>query len=530
MQGRVEVLKGPLHYLRVAGSRSALSLSSKQAWQGYENERHYEPGEEPLKRTWHGLSYDFRRWARRFDEARKDAWQRRHPIAHMKRAVHDHELLPYRAEIVVIGGGLTGSSVAYWIKQWFRDEDFKVCVIENNDKFPQGSSLLSVGGISPQHSLAENIEMSLFTSEFLRHAGEHLRILDSERPDVNFYPCGYLHLACSEEDAETMRNNWKIQTEKGARIALLTRAQLEERFPAMVFDNVVLGSIALENEGVFDTWQLLSALREKNISLGVQYIKGEVEGFDFAPTHMLPEVHALEEGTAADELAKQTRRIMGLMVRPQMTDASARPIRCYMMVNCAGPWSGSITKLLGAGDGPGILSVAYPLEARKRTMFAIHAESAPPDLPMMVLPSGVWMRQDRPGHQFLVGKHMTAEEDAMLDHSNLEDIDYSLFYDTIWPELVKVVPVLADAKVKSAWARYESVNTFDGTPIIGEHPQHKNVYTIGGLGHRDAQHALAVGRAFAERMFEGAYVNINLRGLDLRRIVKKEPVLENMWP
>jgi hypothetical protein len=37
-------------------------------------------------------------------------------------------------------------------------------------------------------------------------------------------------------------------------------------------------SLGLENEGVFDTWQLLSALREKNITLGVRYLKGDFEG------------------------------------------------------------------------------------------------------------------------------------------------------------------------------------------------------------------------------------------------------------
>lgn len=39
-------------------------------WQGFENERHYEPGEDFMKRTWHGLAYDFRRWKRRYQEVR----------------------------------------------------------------------------------------------------------------------------------------------------------------------------------------------------------------------------------------------------------------------------------------------------------------------------------------------------------------------------------------------------------------------------------------------------------------------------
>lgn len=46
----------------------------------------------------------------------------------MKHGTLDHEVLPYRAEFLIIGGGLTGSSTAYWLKQRFRDEDLKVAI------------------------------------------------------------------------------------------------------------------------------------------------------------------------------------------------------------------------------------------------------------------------------------------------------------------------------------------------------------------------------------------------------------------
>lgn len=45
--------------------------STPLSWQKFENERHFEPGEDVMKRVWHGLSYDFRRWKRRFQEVLK---------------------------------------------------------------------------------------------------------------------------------------------------------------------------------------------------------------------------------------------------------------------------------------------------------------------------------------------------------------------------------------------------------------------------------------------------------------------------
>ncbi|CAJ0603174.1 unnamed protein product [Cylicocyclus nassatus] len=60
--------------------------------QSYENERHYEPGEDALSTTWYGLTYDSRRWKQHSQEARKDAFRRRNPTAHMKQAVQDNEI------------------------------------------------------------------------------------------------------------------------------------------------------------------------------------------------------------------------------------------------------------------------------------------------------------------------------------------------------------------------------------------------------------------------------------------------------
>ncbi|VDM60565.1 unnamed protein product [Angiostrongylus costaricensis] len=53
-------------YLQQSLRRIHFSIPSH--WQTFENERHYEPGEDYLKRTWHGLTYDFRRWRRRYEE------------------------------------------------------------------------------------------------------------------------------------------------------------------------------------------------------------------------------------------------------------------------------------------------------------------------------------------------------------------------------------------------------------------------------------------------------------------------------
>jgi flavin-dependent dehydrogenase len=42
--------------------------------------------------------------------------------------------LPFHTEFLIIGGGLSGSSTAYWMKQRFRDENLSVTVVEDPEK------------------------------------------------------------------------------------------------------------------------------------------------------------------------------------------------------------------------------------------------------------------------------------------------------------------------------------------------------------------------------------------------------------
>ncbi|VDN08296.1 unnamed protein product [Thelazia callipaeda] len=505
------------HYQQLA------ALSQNAISSDFENERHFEPGEDVLKRVWSALKYDVKRWKRRWKEARMDPYQRNNAIAHIKRHAMDIELFPFETQVLIVGGGLIGSSLAYWIKQTFRDEDYKVTVVENNEKV-NFTSMLACGGISQQFSIPEHVTMSGFSAEYLRHAGEHLRILDNDPPDIHFLPMGFMYLACTPEEVDRLKRNWKIQIRNGARVDLLNRVQLCSRFPFMNFEDVLLGSYGLENEGIIDAWQLLSAIREKNLTLGVQYLKGEVEGFHFDRMHIRHDLYGAVED--ADEQCWRDKQIRGVYVRPEMTDASARIIRSSQIVVAAGAWSGHIARMARIGVGQDLLAVKLPVVARKRMVFAVHAPDVPAlDMPALVDPSGVYCIMEDVGNTFICGKIPNEEEDDKIDHSNL-DVDYGYFYDNIWPILTRRIPSFKNSKIKNAWAAYQDVNTFDNSPIIGEHLLYQNLHFLCGFGNRGIQHSLAVGRSYAEKLLEGAYLSLNLRKFDMRRLVKMEKLKE----
>nr|XP_023012360.1 FAD-dependent oxidoreductase domain-containing protein 1-like [Leptinotarsa decemlineata] len=198
---------------------------------------------------------------------------------------------PRHADIVIVGGGAIGSSIAYWLKEKSNYDGVKVVVLEKDPTYKKCSTALSVGGLRQQFSLAENIQMSLYGAEFLRTLKKRF----GPDADVNFHPHGYLLLA-NEEGAPLLEDNNKLQRELGAVNVLLTKEKLKERFPYMDVSDVALGCLGLEKEGWFDPWSLLTLLKNGAKQLGAQYVTGEAVDFLFEEKSSIM-VQGVDQGT-----------------------------------------------------------------------------------------------------------------------------------------------------------------------------------------------------------------------------------------
>lgn len=81
-------------------------------------------------------------------------------------------------------------------------------------------------------------------------------------------------------------------------------------------------------------------------------------------------------------------------------------------------------------------------------------------------------------------------------------------------------------QIKNAWARYEDVNLYDNAPVIGDHLLYKNYLIACGFGERGIQHSLAAARGISEKVYEGAFLSINLGKFDMRRFVSGRKIDE----
>ncbi|XP_066463365.1 FAD-dependent oxidoreductase domain-containing protein 1 [Eleutherodactylus coqui] len=425
----------------------------------------------------------------------------------------DH-LPPEHADVVIVGGGIMGWSVAYWVKKLQTQRTtFKVVVVERDPSYSHASTVLSAGGIRQQFSRPENIQMSLFGADFLRNVNDYLGIENGDRIDIQFNPSGYLFLS-SEKSAEILEENYRVQREQGAKVALLSPDQLKKKFPWINIQDVALASYGLENEGWFDPWTLLNAFRQKALSMGVLHCHGEVVGFDYVTREMLT-----AEGDSIN-----LKRIKQVIVQTQ-NSLETQHVECMAVVNTAGAWSSKVAEMVGIGHGnPGTYEVKLPVEPRKRYVYMFHCPNGPGlDCPLLIDSTGAYFRREGLGGNYIGGMSPTEEEEP--DTSNL-DVDHNYFQEKVWPLLAHRVPVFESLKVKSAWAGYYDYNTFDQNGIIGAHPLVQNLYFACGFSGHGLQQAPAVGRGLAELMHEGRFITLNLSCFDFKRVIIQQPVLE----
>src|SRR5580698_759320 len=95
-------------------------------------------------------------------------------------------------QVVVIGGGVMGSALAYWLTRLHPSA--AVTVVERDPSYTCASSALSAASIRQQFSTPGNVRISQASIAFLRNAAVELGF-DDERPDIALREHGYLYLA-----------------------------------------------------------------------------------------------------------------------------------------------------------------------------------------------------------------------------------------------------------------------------------------------------------------------------------------------
>jgi FAD-dependent oxidoreductase domain-containing protein 1 len=383
-----------------------------------------------------------------------------------------------RYDVIIIGGAIVGSSIAYYL----REEGFSgsIALIERDPQFTYSSTTLSCASIRQQFSIPENIRLSQFTLALFRRLEQEF----GTGSDIGFREGGYLILA-GENGLPILQQNHAAQMAEGADILLEDAAALEKRFSWISTEGVSAGAYGRSGEGWFDAHAMLmlfrKALREKNIDFITHAVTGIEREGDRVVAVTLENGDRLEGGT---------------------------------IFNAAGPSAGKVAAMAG---------LVLPVEPRKRSVFIFEARDKFADMPLMVDPSGIYVRPE--GSVYITGGAENEEGEGPADSKDF-DPDWSLFEETIWPVLATRVPAFEAIKATRAWAGHYDYNTLDQNAVIGPHPEVQNFIFANGFSGHGLQQAPAVGKALAELLVHGAYKTIDCSAFGYARITENRPFRE----
>lgn len=380
-------------------------------------------------------------------------------------------------DAVIIGGGILGSSVAYNLL--VQSPQMRVCVVEPDSTYEFASALRSSGGCRVQFSCPENIEMSLYSIDFIRNF-ETTMTANGRPAPVDWVQGGYLFLVPPDK-VGMLEANVANQRAHGCNVDLLTPSELKGRFPSISIEDLGGGAHTPE-DGWCDPNGLLWGFRRKAVELGAVYINDKV--------------------VDADVTATAARSVLL---------ASGGRLEAEAFVNCCGAWSGDVAKMFG---------MELPIVPMRRFEHYFTCGNPIEHLPYVKDLSRLAFRSE--GNGFSGGLVDGNERRGF----NFE-VDHDYFENVVWPAVAHRFPPFEAAKCHRTWSGLYEVNELDGNPVIGAwNSRLKNLYTAAGFSGHGMMHAPAAGRGIAELIVHGTFQTIDLSRMGYERVEANEPYRE----
>ena len=175
--------------------------------------------------------------------------------------------LPDRARVVVIGGGVGGTSIAYHLAQ-LGERDV---IVVDRDELTSGSTFHSAGLVGQLRSSVSLTTMMMYSVELYRSL------------DCGWVECGGIRLACTPEREQEVHRQVAWARTFGLPLETISVPEARELFPLMVEDGVRVASY-LPTDGYLDPSQLTYALAEGAREGGVRiFTHTRVTGIDVGP-------------------------------------------------------------------------------------------------------------------------------------------------------------------------------------------------------------------------------------------------------
>lgn len=368
------------------------------------------------------------------------------------------------ADVIVIGGGVIGGSIAYHLLA--RDPRLKVILLEKEAEVGTGATSKATGGVRHQFSTETNIRLTQLSYPYF---AETERTLGRS---VDFIPHGYLFVTTEPRTFEQLKKNVALQQHLGVRSRLIEPREMKAMLSQLVVDDL-LGGTFCPDDGSADPYGLLQGFLALARERGLRVLTSEPVG----------------------GIIRDGERVVGV-------ETPGDRYASRIVVNAAGPYADQV----GALAGIAIPSKPY----RRQVMVTDPLPDFPEVFPLIVDLDTGWYVHRQGKSAVLMGG---TDKDQHPGYDTT--VDWEAF-DLVFKAAGRRVPPLADAKVMRAYAGVRDL-TPDYHGILCEAREAPGFYIACGFSGHGFMHSPAIGLLMAELILDGRATSMDIGGLSLER-------------
>ena len=419
--------------------------------------------------------------------------------------------LPQHAQVVVIGGGIIGNSVAYHLGKSPGMSD--VVVLEQN-QLTAGTTWHAAGLMVTFGSLSE-------TSTDIRKYTKNLYATLEEETGLStgFKPCGFIELATSEDRLEEYRRISSFNRRCGVDVHEISPDEVKKLFPLCETEDVLAGFYVESDGRVNPVDASMSLAKGARMTGNVTYFEG--------PQYRVEHVSSKDSKNGMD------REVTGVML------GDGTEIQADFVVNCTGMWARQMAQHQAASQwklGP---EVVVPNQAAEH--YYLVTDSIPevdPNWPVIEDPSSyTYIRPEGGGLMVGLFEGVAA---AWSEHKVPADFAFGEIepdWDRMAPYVMKAmerVPASMEVGVKKFFCGPESF-TPDLGPAVGESPEIQRYFVAAGMNSIGILTGGGIGRAVASWIVNGK-PDVDVTGINVDRFApyqvtpnyRKERVVESL--
>ncbi|HBI55564.1 MAG TPA: FAD-dependent oxidoreductase [Firmicutes bacterium] len=374
------------------------------------------------------------------------------------------------AEVVIIGGGISGCATAYYLAKLGVTD---IVVIEK-DFLASGSTGRCGAGVRQQWGLKMNVLLSKESIKAYETLNEEL----DTGLDIEFKQEGYLMLAYTEKMVEQYKKNVALQKALGIEVELITSEEAKEIVPYLNTEGLLAATFC-PTDGHINPFITTNSYAEAARRLGVRILTfTEVTGID------------VEKG------------------RVVAVETTKGKIFTNKVLNAAGGYSREVAAMAG---------VKLPTHPERHQILVTEAV-APVQGPMVIsLHHGIYCQQ-APHGSFIMG---FGDPNELKEHVITSTWH---FLEEMAAKILPLLPPLAELRVVRQWAGLYNMSP-DAQPILGEVPQLQGFYNAVGFSGHGFMLGPVTGRLMAE-LISGRQPHMDISPLSLERFEKGELLRE----